>query len=119
MKSNRSLGEFEVSVLFALLDPESDTHGAGVARVIEQRTGSRPSSGAVSTTLLRLERRAMVTSRLGHATPERGGRRKKHYELTRLGAQALADAHDRLRRMSAGTMPRLNALLSEGKGTKG
>ena len=43
----------------------------------------------VHAALYRLENRGFVTSAMGGATPERGGRRKRLYRLTDAGYQAL------------------------------
>jgi DNA-binding PadR family transcriptional regulator len=47
--------------------------------------------GAVHNTLIRLEEKGFVTSEMGGATTERGGRRKRLFKLTALGKTALTD----------------------------
>ena len=56
--------------------------------------------GAVYKALDRLEDKGLVASRIGEPTPERGGRRKKHFRLSAAGQRALRTrsarfAHDR------------------------
>ncbi|MDP2470607.1 MAG: helix-turn-helix transcriptional regulator [Candidatus Palauibacterales bacterium] len=104
------LGEFEQMLLFAVLRLGDDAYGVTIRREIERRTGRRPSPGAIYTTLERLEQRGMVGSRVGGATPVRGGRRKRFYHLEPAGARALAMAYERLQRMAAGVLPRLQDL---------
>jgi DNA-binding PadR family transcriptional regulator len=41
-------------------------------------------------------------SRLGDATPERGGRAKRHFKLTKAGAKQLRDAREAFVQMWAG-----------------
>ena len=67
------------------------------------------SPGAIYTVLDRLERRGLVRSRLGEPTPERGGKRKRHYRLTARGSNALADAHSSLAQMTRGLEPKLGS----------
>lgn len=107
------LGEFEQLVLFALLRLEDDAYGVTVRREIERRTGRDISSGAVYTTLSRLEARSLVTSRVGTTTPARGGRRRKYYALTPEGAELLHRSYDALQRMASGVAPALADAAAE------
>lgn len=107
------LGEFEQMLLFAILRLHDDAYGVTIRREIEERTGRRTSPGAVYTTLERLEQRGLVRSHVGGATPERGGRRKRYYQLEPAGARALAIAWERMRSMAAGVLPRLEDLAGE------
>jgi len=96
------LGEFEQLVLLALLRLGDEAYGVPVREEIARRTGRPVSLGSVYTTLNRLEAKRLVCSRLGDPTPERGGRRKKHYLLLPAGERALAASLAALRRMTAG-----------------
>ena len=105
-----ALGEFEQTVLFALLRLEAAAYGATIRREIESRTGRPLAISAVYTTLDRLEQKGIVRSRIGEPTPERGGRRRKYFELTALGERAVRDAYHAYARMTAGLERRLKAL---------
>lgn len=105
-----ALGEFEQIVLFALLRLEADAYGATIRREIESRTGRAMGISAVYTTLDRLEQKGIVRSRIGEPTSERGGRRRRYFELTALGARAVRDAYNAYARMTAGLERRLKAL---------
>lgn len=105
-----ALGEFEQLVLFALLDLGEGAYGVAVRRAIEERTGRSVSSGALYTTLQRLENRGLVASRLAAPTPGRGGRPRKHCELTPAGVETLHRSYQNLRRMSEGLVSKLDAL---------
>jgi PadR family transcriptional regulator, regulatory protein PadR len=105
-----ALGEFEQLVMFALVRLGPDAYGAAVRREIEERTGRVASISAVYTTLERLEQKGLVRSRIGEPTAERGGRRKKHFELLPLGARALKVAYDAFSDMTAGLEHRLKAM---------
>jgi len=97
-----SLGEFEQLLLFAVLDLREEAYGAAIRDRIEERSGRSPSPGAVYTGLDRLESKGWVRSWLADSTPERGGRRKKHYALKPAGRRALEAALTAIRRLSEG-----------------
>ena len=104
-----SLGEFEQIVMLALLRLGSDAYGAGVCAEIEKRSGRGVSVSAVHTTLDRLEQKGLVRSRIGDPTPQRGGKRKRHYEVAAVGLKALQASYRSIRNMADG----LEALLGE------
>lgn len=105
-----ALGDFEQLVLLALLRLGPDAYGATIRREIEERTGRELGISAVYTTLQRLEQKGLVRSRVGDPLPERGGRRRKHFELLPLGARALKAAYEAFTEMTAGVERRLKAL---------
>jgi PadR family transcriptional regulator PadR len=104
------LGEFEQLVLMAVVRLEADAYGATIRRDIEGRTGRRLSISAVYTTLERLEEKGCVRSWIGEPTAERGGRRRKYFELKPAGAHALRAAYAAYTGMAAGLERRLKAL---------
>ncbi len=95
------LGEFEQAVLFAVAQVE-DAYGATIRDEIEKRTGRQVSAGAIYTTLDRLEARGLLTSWWGEPTPERGGKRKRHFKLKPAGREALARSWQAMRAMARG-----------------
>lgn len=103
------LGEFEQLVLLALLRLGADAYGASVSTEIEQQTGRVVSVSAVHTTLDRLEEKGYVRSRLGEPTPQRGGKRKRHYVVQPAGMRVLQHAIRTLKRLADG----LDDLLGE------
>jgi|SRR5688572_5588895 PadR family transcriptional regulator PadR len=105
-----TLGEFEQLVLFALVHLGPDAYGATVRREIEARTGREVAISAVYTTLERLEGKGLVRSRVGEPTAERGGRRRRHFELLPAGARALKTAYEAFSGMTAGLEHRLKAM---------
>ena len=104
------LGEFEQLVLLALVRLGADAYGATVRREIEARAGRAVSISAVYTTLERLEQKGLVRSWVGEPTAERGGRRRKYFELLPAGARALKLAYQAFTSMSAGLERRLKTL---------
>ena len=96
------LGEFEQLILLALLRLGREAYGAAISLEIEEQTGRAVSVSAVHTTLDRLEEKGFIRSRLGDPTPQRGGKRKRHYDVQPSGVRALQHALRGLRRMTAG-----------------
>lgn len=105
-----TLGEFEQLVLIALVRLGPDAYGATVRREIEARAGRELSISAVYTTLERLEKKGLVRSWIGEPTPQRGGRRRKHFALLPFGGRALRAAYRAYAGMTAGLEQRLKAL---------
>jgi DNA-binding PadR family transcriptional regulator len=102
------LGEFEQLILFSVLQLGDDACGVTIRESIEERTGRVVSSGAIYTTLGRLEGRGLVRSRV--AEPDGPGRPRKYYELETSGARALVDAYDTMQAMAGRLIPRLRKL---------
>lgn len=109
----RALGELEQLVLLAILALGDDAYGASIQREIESRTGRDVAVGAIYTALDRLEGRGAVAWRIGAPTPERGGRRRKHYRLLSVGAADLQRSLSTIQAMTRGLEP-LIAALGEG-----
>jgi PadR family transcriptional regulator PadR len=101
------LGEFELLLLLALQQAKDEVYGVQIRAVIEERTGRTVSPGAVYTALDRLERRNLVSSRLGEPTEQRGGKRKRYYRIESAGAILLRQSQQALARMAGGVSPEL------------
>jgi DNA-binding PadR family transcriptional regulator len=99
------LGEFEQLVLLAILRTRGDAYGMMIRREIEKRTGRNTSIGAVYLTLERMEQKGLVSSDLGEATPERGGRAKRFFTINPAGRQALKESLNAVRKMAEGHFP--------------
>jgi DNA-binding PadR family transcriptional regulator len=97
-----SLGEFEQVVLLAILRLEDGAYGVTIAAEITECTGREPSPGALYTTLDRLEAKGLVSSRVGDPTPQRGGRAKRYYAVTKSGVAAVARAQRSYQRLMEG-----------------
>ena len=98
----RHLGELEQLVLLALIQLGDDAYGVAVQRQIALRTGRDTSFATVYTTLARLEEKGLVASRLGEATRERGGRRKKMFVVRPAGRSGLRASLRAIRTMARG-----------------
>jgi DNA-binding PadR family transcriptional regulator len=108
----RSIGEFEQLILFALVRLGPDAYGVTIRGEIESRAGRTISPGALYTALDRLEKRGLVSSRLGESTPQRGGKRKRLYGVQPAGERALARVYESIRLMASGMTTRLRTSKS-------
>ncbi len=83
------LGEFEELVLLTIATLGDEAYGVAIKEAIEQRSGREISIGALHSTITRLEEKGLLKSWMGGATQERGGRRKRFYDITPAGKSAL------------------------------
>ena len=88
------LGEFEQIVLLAMARVGEGGYAVSIHDEILQRTGKSVSIPAVYVTLSRLEKKDLVSSWMGEPSPTRGGRAKRHFELSDKGRVALEQARD-------------------------
>ena len=96
------LGELEQVVLLATLRLGDEGYGVSIQDAITRATGRDLTFGTIHKTLVRLEAKGLVESRMGEAEARRGGRRKRHYEVTPAGVKLLKASIAALRRMAAG-----------------
>lgn len=83
------LGEFEELVLLTVAILDEGAYAVSVTQELEQKTGRSVGFSAVHTTLERLEEKGFLSSMMGGATAERGGRRKRFFTVTTFGRKAL------------------------------
>jgi PadR family transcriptional regulator, regulatory protein PadR len=101
--ATESLGEFELIVLLASLRLGPDeAYTVSIAADITQRTRRPVRRANVYTTLQRLESKGLVTTRLGDARPERGGRPRRLVTVTRTGLAAVRAATNAIQAMVGG-----------------
>lgn len=84
-----ALGETEQRLLLALWRLGADAAGAEVQAELEDRIGLQLSLSAIHYTLLRLEEKGYVSSRLGSPQPVRGGKARRIFRLRPQGKAAL------------------------------
>jgi PadR family transcriptional regulator, regulatory protein PadR len=107
MKSSREsetpteqLAALEQLVLLALLSLDgADAYGMNIRQVLREHAGRDVSVPTVYSALDRLESKGFVASRLGEATPERGGRAKRLFRVEPAGVRALRDVRRTLKAM--------------------
>ena len=96
------LGELEQVVLLATLRLGDDGYGVTIQDAIRRATARDLTLGTVHKTLVRLEAKGLVASRLGDSEPVRGGRRKRHYRVTPAGLRMLRASINALRKLASG-----------------
>ena len=104
------LGEFEVVVIMAVLHLGADAYGSTIREEIERRSRRQVSRGAVYITLERLEDKGLLASKIGDASPRRGGRPKRLFRVTPNGVKAARQSVTLLARMHDGLEPILGDL---------
>jgi|SRR5688572_9567811 PadR family transcriptional regulator, regulatory protein PadR len=85
------IGEFEELVLLTVAVLGDDAYGVSIKQEIERNADRDISIGALHSTIARLEEKGFLKSHLGGATQERGGRRKRFFQLTQSGKASLHD----------------------------
>ena len=96
------LGELEQTVLLATLRLNGDGYGVSIQDAIRKATARDLTIGTIHKTLVRLEAKGFVDSRMGDASPRRGGRARRHYEVTPDGLKVLRASLRAIKRMAAG-----------------
>lgn len=76
-------------ILLAVWKLQDDAYGASVLDHLQQSTSEEWSIAGVYAPLKRLTREGLLRSHTGRPTAERGGRRKRMYQLTAQGVTAL------------------------------
>jgi DNA-binding PadR family transcriptional regulator len=112
----KHIGSLEQLLMFATFRLDDGAHGLALRQELEDATGRKVSPGAVYTTMDRLERQGLVSSRIGEDRPVGGGRRRKFYQLEPEGARALAEGYASLATLAEGTLPALRRLATGAAG---
>jgi len=79
------LGEFELMVMLTVMHLGEEAYGVPISRELEARRGRSVAVGSVYAALERLEGKGLVASTLGDPTPERGGKAKRYFTVTKEG----------------------------------
>lgn len=98
-----TLGNSEFVVLGVVARRARGAHGTALLDDLAEITGREWSVGALYTTLERLEKKGFVASQWAEATKQRGGRRKRVYQVQAAGLHAL----QRMRQMTDALAPAL------------
>ena len=86
-----NIGEFQEIVLLAVGILYDNAYGLLIKDEIEKQTERKVTLSTVHAALNRLEDKGFLTSRLGGATKERGGRPKRLFKVTAYGKRALEE----------------------------
>jgi PadR family transcriptional regulator PadR len=87
--TDHSLGEFEELVLLVVAANNKEAYGVLILQDLEEKLEKKVNICAIHVSLKRMENKGFVESKFGGITKERGGRRKKFYEITALGKRML------------------------------
>jgi PadR family transcriptional regulator PadR len=88
------LGELEELILLMVALIGRDAYGVSITEELEKQTGRVISISAAHAALHRLEEKGFVKSKMGGASIERGGRRKRLFQITAYGRQTLLEIRD-------------------------
>lgn len=89
-----SIGEFEELCLLCVGVLDKDAYGVTIQAELLNRTERKITISTIHSTLIRLEKKGYLESRMGGATESRGGRTKRLFELTAEGKKAILTARD-------------------------
>ena len=95
-------GEFEMLLMLAVMRLGADAYGVTIREELESGTSRTLTLGTVYRTLGRLEDKGYLQSRTSEPVAERGGRRKKLYELAPSGLAAVRRSWADLRSLAGG-----------------
>ena len=99
MAPRTQLGELEELVLLAVLRLGAAAYGASIREELDSQAGRSVSISTVYVTLMRLEEKGMARSWKGLPTGDRGGKARRHFEVSPDGVaalQATRDVRDRM-----------------------
>jgi DNA-binding PadR family transcriptional regulator len=106
MAMQPTLSNFELMVMLAVIRIGDDAYGVSISNEIEETTGNTVLLGSVYDALARLQEKGLISSALGEATPERGGRAKRHFRTTPKGLRLVRDTQRSLIKLWKG-LPQL------------
>ena len=94
MSSRIYLGELEELILLMVALLDNEAYGVSITEQLQKQAGRDISISAVHAVLHRLEEKGFVKSKMGGASSERGGRRKRMFTITAYGQSALTETRD-------------------------
>lgn len=99
MPDRSYLGEFELMLLLVVTHLGEEAYGVPISRELEKQRRRDVSVGSVYAALERLEAKGLVVSSLGDPTPERGGKAKRYFRITKQGLRQVHEMRRVLTRM--------------------
>lgn len=88
-----NIGKFEEMILLAVGILHGDAYGLSILEELSNHGRKDVMISSVYKTLMRLEEKGYLVSKYGSSSPIRGGRKKRLYELTSTGKEALREAN--------------------------
>ena len=89
-----NLGEFEELVLLTVGILYDNAYSVAIQHELIRQTGRKIAISAVHAAVYRLEDKGLLNSRLGEQTPERGGKAKRLFTISKAGKAALDTASE-------------------------
>ena len=99
MKSHLPLTDSDLVTLLAIHRLGDEAYGVPLCDEVTSITGRNAALASVYKALDRLEKSALVASRLGQPSAERGGRAKRFVHVTDKGLRAIDEARATLNRL--------------------
>ncbi len=87
----KSLTRKEELIMLSIHNLKDNAYLIAIVDHLSEITGRKVSLTSVHLPLSRLENNGLIRSEFGEASARRGGRRKKIYEITKLGFEALEE----------------------------
>ncbi|WP_436515805.1 PadR family transcriptional regulator [Ekhidna sp. To15] len=84
-----NLGELEELIMLTVALLYDEAYGVAIQKEIKKRCNRTITISTVHAALARLQNKGYVDSRYAGATPERGGRRKHLFQVTKSGQKVL------------------------------
>jgi DNA-binding PadR family transcriptional regulator len=94
MSTRIYLGEIEELVLLMVALLYNEAYGVVIMEELKTQASREISVSAVHAVLHRLEEKGFVRSKMGGASEERGGRRKRLFNITAYGRDVLEEQRD-------------------------
>ena len=88
------IGHFEEQVLTLVAILGEEAYGNAIVQAVKDQLDRNVNLSAVHITLYRLQDKGLVTSEMGGATTNRGGRRKRFFRITNAGKRKLNELQE-------------------------
>ncbi len=98
----KDLTKPEETVLLAIWRLDDDAYGVTIKNHIHKAAGREYLYSTLYTILEQLVRKGLIAKRYGDPSPERGGKRKIFFDITKEGFQALQEAFHKQKSIWAG-----------------
>ncbi|MEP0985461.1 helix-turn-helix transcriptional regulator [Ekhidna sp.] len=89
-----NLGEFEELVLLTVGILYDNAYSVAIQHELNSQTGRKVSISSVHAAVYRLEEKGLLNSRMGEMSNERGGKRKRLFNISQAGKVALEKANE-------------------------
>lgn len=86
------LTRLEEMLLMSIWRLKENAYGVKIKNEVYEKTGKNFTIGALYFALDQLNKKGYVSKKTGDPTPERGGRSKTFYSLTKLGMEGMENA---------------------------